>query len=209
MAFPEKYVVPGLLSAALALMVPTGASARLPPDFVLGTAGKVTIAVDKDSSNGGCLGTDTSECDRYSMKISLTINSSGDISDDLQGGANDVVLLIGQGGQLCAHYTAVFGASFPESSLTLSKTRRSESAKFSGPSQGLGGSGAVTVPISFAIKTDRNTGIGTLTAKGRGQSLGTLSGSNVDVLLVVQESADDGEADLSCVTVPLTLKKSP
>ena len=208
MAFTKKYVVPGLLSAALALMAPTGASALLPPDFVLGPAGRVTIAVDKDSSSGGCLGSDTSECDRYSMKISLTINLSGDISDDLSG-ANNVGLIIGQGGQLCAHDTAVFGSSFPKSSLTSSKTRRSEFEKFSGPAQGLFGSGAVTVPISFVIKTDLNSGIGTLTAKGLGQGLSTLSGNNVDVLLVVQESVDDGENDGSCVTVPLTLKTSP
>src|SRR5216683_1480418 len=203
-----KYLVPGLLSAALALMVPTGAFARLPPDFILGPSGHLKIAVDEDSTSAGCLNTDSSECDSYSIKIPFQFNSASDLSTDLSGATDSITIDIGVGGQLCPNGPVEFEASFPVSSLKLSKTRTSESAKFSGLAHGESVNAVVQVQTSFKLKVDRKTGIGTLTMKGLGQGLGALNGATVDFLLSIHDFADDSDNDVSCVTVPATFRTS-
>ena len=133
-----KYLLPGAFTAALALIAPRGASATLPPDFTLGPGGNVTIWVDEDSSSAGCSSADISECDRYSLKIPITVNG-GDLSDDLNGGGNNIFVLgFGAAGMLCAGISDVFYIAVPESSLLLTNTATILSAKFTGSAEGFG-----------------------------------------------------------------------
>ncbi|HEV2174468.1 MAG TPA: hypothetical protein VGR71_12920 [Nitrospira sp.] len=203
-----RYLVSCGLLAASPFLVPVGAAAWVPVDFSLGPGGRITIAVDEDSTTAGCLGTENSECDSYSMKLPFKVESSGDLMADLSSGSESVTMFIGATGELCAHGPAPFEISFPKSSLKLTKTKTSDSAKFSGTVHGEGLKGTVMVPVSFTLKASSKSGIGSLTVKGLGQGLAALNGATVDVLLVVRESADDGDIDSSCASVPVTFKKS-
>lgn len=204
----RKYLVPAALIATLVLLAPQRAAAMLPQDFTLGPVGHVTISADADSTSVGCLNTDTSECDSYSMSIPITISTTGDFSNDLMGGPGKfLAFFFGATGQLCAHGTAVLQVLMPLTSLKLTKSATSESVKFSGLADGATESEQVMVPTSFTIKAKRKTGVGTLKAKGLAKDLFTLSGPTVDVFLLMEEA--DGDIDRSCATVPASFRKSP
>ena len=131
-------------------------------------------------------------------------------SADFNGNTEFLTLLIfSTASQLCTG-NSFFAANFTGSSLKLSQTKSSESAKFSGLAfGGSSGHGAVMVPISFKLKASRKTGRGTLTVKGLGQGLAAIKGATVDVRLEVGEVGNDTDTDASCATVPATFKTSP
>jgi hypothetical protein len=207
----KKHLVPAAFLAILTLLEPQCARALPPSDFTLGPGGKIAIAIDTDSTTAGCLSTDTSQCDSYSLKIPVKLDPSGDFfSTDLNGNTELLTLVIfSTASQLCTG-NSFFAANFTASSLKLSQTKSSESAKFSGLAfGGSSGHGAVMVPISFKLKASRKTGRGTLTVKGLGQGLAAIKGATVDVRLEVGEVGNDTDTDASCATVPATFKTSP
>src|SRR5579863_6094102 len=207
----RKHLFPVAFLAILMFLEPQGARALPPSDFTLGPGGKVTIAIDTDSTTAGCLSMDTSQCDSYSLKIPVKLDPSGDFfSADLNGNTELITLvLFSTASQLCTG-NSFFAANFTASSLKLRQTKSSESAKFSGLAfGGSSGHGAVMVPISFKLKASRRTGRGTLTVKGLGQGLAAIKGATVDVRLEVGEVASDSDTDADCATVTARFKTSP
>jgi hypothetical protein len=198
------------LLAALTLLAPNRTAARLPADFTLGPGGKITISTDKDSTSAGCLNTDSSECDSYSITIPFTIGGSGDLSTDLNGASGSLNLdLYETTSQPCAPGNLIFEATISVSLLKHRQTKTLESEKFTGIVHSESIKGVVMVPTSFTLKTSRKTGVGTLTMRGLGQDLGALSGATVDVGISIHDFADDSDDDFSCATVPATFKTSP
>jgi hypothetical protein len=72
-------------------------------------------------------------CVVYSVNIPLTFESTGNILDNLvEGGPNEFAeVFVGEAGQLCDQRNSIFAASYPESSLQLSKTKSIESVHYS------------------------------------------------------------------------------
>jgi hypothetical protein len=124
-----------------------------------------------DSSKAGCLGTD------IPANVTVFAEYSGDLryrerhrtgSDGRWQCSGQIVLQRDR--KLCPSHqqlsVAVFDEKFPASALKLSKTKTSDTAKYSGDSEGISAFGDVTVPISFKLQATHGTG--TLIASGLG-----------------------------------------